>query len=72
MLHFEQWYEDHVKYMHTADWKPWMHEAWDAGAKAEREKCKKVLMAAHELSKQYHNYYHYIALQLDEAIEKIK
>ena len=40
--------------------------------KEEREKVKKVLMAAHELSKQYHNYYHYIALELDEAMEKIK
>jgi hypothetical protein len=38
----------------------------------EREKVKKVLMAAHELSKPHHNYYHYIALQLDDAMEKLK
>lgn len=39
----------------------------EAATKAERERCKTVLMAAHELSKQRHNYYHYIALQLDET-----
>lgn len=68
MMTFEEWYEDHVKYMTTADFKPWLAEAFDAGAKSDREKVKKVLMAAHELSKQYHNYYHYIALLLDESI----
>ena len=41
-------------------------------ADAERERCKAVLMAAHELSKQHHNYYHYIALQLDETVKVMK
>jgi hypothetical protein len=27
---FEEWYEDHVKYMNLADFKPWLSEAWDA------------------------------------------
>ena len=45
---------------------------YDAGYSDAIAKTKKVLMAAHELSKHYHNHYHYIALQLDEALEKIK
>ena len=69
---FEEWYEANVEYMTLTDFKPWLAEAWEAGAKDDRDKVKKVLMAAHELSKQYHNYYHYITLQLDEAIGKIK
>lgn len=48
-------------------------EAFAALVRADdREKVKKVLMAAHELSKPHHNYYHYIALQLDDAMEKLK
>ena len=44
---------------------------YDDGYMEAVRKAKIVLMAAHELSKQYHNYYHYIALNLDEAMEKI-
>ena len=69
---FDEWYETNVEAMHITDFKPWLSEAWDAGALEERKRCKKVLMVAHELSKQYHNYYHYIALQLDESLERLK
>jgi hypothetical protein len=39
---FEDWYEDNVKYMNLADFKLWLHEAFDAGATHEREACAKV------------------------------
>jgi hypothetical protein len=39
---FEEWYEENVEYMHIADFKPWLHEAFDAGVAHEREACAKV------------------------------
>lgn len=41
---FEKWYEDHVKYMTTADFKPWLHEAWDAGKKAETNRIELLML----------------------------
>ena len=35
-MNFEEWYEEHVKYMNLEDFKPWLHEAWDAAVKVER------------------------------------
>ena len=39
---FDEWYEANVKYMHIADFNPWLSEAWDAAVLAEREACAKV------------------------------
>jgi hypothetical protein len=36
---FEEWYKENVEYMHIADFKPWLHEAFDAGVAHEREAC---------------------------------
>ena len=32
---FEEWYEENVKYMNLADFKPWLSEAWNAAKKDE-------------------------------------
>lgn len=37
---FEEWYEDNVKYMTIADFKPWLHEAWDAAIDECIKSCK--------------------------------
>ena len=39
---FDEWYEQNAKYMNTTDFEAWMLEAWEAGAKNEREACAKV------------------------------
>lgn len=44
--------------------------AFNAGALSERERCKRVLMAAHELTNGQHNYYHFMALQLDATAKE--
>lgn len=40
---FEEWVDENIKYIRTPDIFQWLYEAWEAGAKAEREACAKVL-----------------------------
>lgn len=39
---FEEWVDENIKYIRTPDIFQWLSEAWDAGAKVEREACAKV------------------------------
>jgi hypothetical protein len=53
---FEEWYEENVEYMHIADFKPWLHEAFDAGIAHEREACASLMdqMAARDTVTNYY------------------
>jgi hypothetical protein len=63
-MNFEEWYEANVKYMNTADFKPWMSEAWDAAIEATKEQLFKELMDMHRAANGQHNYYQYAVIQL--------
>ena len=39
---FEEWVDENIKYIRTPDIFQWLSEAWDAGAKVEREACAKA------------------------------
>ena len=36
---FEKWVDENIKYIRTPDIFQWLFEAWEAGAKADREAC---------------------------------
>lgn len=44
---FEEWVDENIKYIRTPDIFQWLFEAWEAGAKAEREACAKLVEITH-------------------------
>lgn len=41
---FEEWYENHVKYMTLTDFKPWLYEAWMAAREDSAKVCDTAII----------------------------